>query len=218
MALYARPSWKLSRQIVADVFVLGWTLAWWFTSRAADAVIRALADPSRSTEQAARAMQAGFVDGARNVETVPWAGPALRQPFDAAASGLQQVIDAAAQQVAAIEAAATWTGWLTFLIPVTMAWALWLPGRIRFAATSAAAARFIDGQADLDLLALRAMANRPVSQLAQISPDPLAAWRAGDREVIDQLADLELRRNGWRRPRVPRLPDPPALERHPDGS
>ena len=212
MALYARPSWKLARQITADVFVLAWSICWWFTGRATDAVIRALAEPSRATESAARSMQQGFQEAATNVQSVPWAGPALRQPFDSAAAGLQQVLDSAHQQVVGIEQTATLAGWLVFLIPVSIAIALWLPSRVRFALNSSAAARFIDAQPDLDLLALRAMATQPFHQLARISDDPLAAWRAGDRQVIDALADLELRRNGWQRPRVPRLPDPPAIE------
>ena len=45
-----------------------------------------------------------------------------------------------------------------------------------------------------------------------VNDDPLAAWRDGDEQVIDALAELELRRNGLRRPRVARLPDPPAIE------
>lgn len=214
MALYARPSWKLARQIGADMFVLAWSIVWWLIGRATDGVIRALAEPSRTTESAARSMQQSFQDAARNAESVPWAGPVLRQPFDSAATGLQQVLDSARQQVVGIEQTATLVGWLVFLIPVSIAIALWLPGRVRFALNSAAAARFIDAQPDLDLLALRAMATQPFHQLARISDDPLAAWRSGDRRVIDALADLELRRNGWHRPpvRVPRLPDPPAIE------
>ncbi|MCT4574119.1 hypothetical protein N3930_45040, partial [Bacillus thuringiensis] len=65
---------------------------------------------------------------------------------------------------------------------------------------SAAAQRFIDSSADLDLFALRAMSTAPMARLATISDDPVRAWRQGDREVIDQLADLELRRCGLRFP------------------
>lgn len=201
MALYARPSWQLTRQIGSDVFVVGWSIGWWFAGRALDATIRALAEPARTTESAARSMQTSFQEAARSLETVPWAGPTLRQPFDAAAGSLQQVIASAQQQVAGVEQVATLTGWLVFLIPALVLIAVWLPNRIRFALNSSATTRFINAQPDLDLLALRALATQPFHQLARISDDPLAAWRAGDRAVIDQLADLELRRNGWHRPR-----------------
>lgn len=212
MALYARPSWQLTRQVTTDVFVVVWTGVWWLAGRALDAVIRGLAAPSRAIQDAAGSMQDGFEEAARSVETVPLAGPSLRQPFDAAASGLQQVWQSAHDQVVGIEQVATLTGLLTFAIPVAIILALWLPARIRFIRNSRATARFISIQPNLELLALRALATQPFHRLAQVSNDPLAAWRDGDEQVIDALAELELRRNGLRRPRVARLPDPPAIE------
>lgn len=198
MRLYARPSWQLVRQLVADLFVLGWSLASWFAGRALDAAIRSLAQPARATEDAARGLQGNFDDAARAMDGVPWAGPALRQPFEAASSTLGRMVESASEQAARIEQLATFTGWLVFLIPCITLVAVWAPWRVRFMRSSRAVARFVGGQPDLDLLALRALANRPLHQLAPISADPLADWRAGDRGVIDRLADLELRRNGSR--------------------
>ena len=72
-------------------------------------------------------------------------------------------------------------------------------------------ARTIPGSAarvrgvDTDLLALRAMTNRPVRRLLRVSPDPAAAWRRDDREVVHALAALELRSLGMKAPR--RVPD-----------
>ena len=53
---------------------------------------------------------------------------------------------------------------------------------------------------DLDLFALRAMANQPMPRLAAVSDDPAGAWRRGDDEVIHALALLELREVGLRPP------------------
>ena len=53
-------------------------------------------------------------------------------------------------------------------------------------------------EADLDLFALRALANRPLPRLTEISPDPVEAWRRGDSEVVRALAALELRSIGLR--------------------
>jgi hypothetical protein len=36
--------------------------------------------------------------------------------------------------------------------------------------------------------------------LAEISDDPVKAWQSGDRAVINQLAELELKRNGLQLP------------------
>lgn len=203
MSLYARPSWKLVRQITGDVLALAWGIAWWFTGRFADSVIRGLAGPARQTAGAAESLRRSFQDASRSIEQLPLAGAALRQPFDSAAQGLGQIIDSAQQQVASLEQVATLTGWLTFLIPTLLVVAFRVPHRVRFALNSAAAKRFIDAQPDLELLALRALATQPFHRLAAIGDDPLGGWRAGDRTVIDALAELELQRNGWTRPALP---------------
>ena len=46
------------------------------------------------------------------------------------------------------------------------------------------------------LLALRALANRPLRQLAEVSADPVGAWRHNDVRTIHGLAALELRSAG----------------------
>jgi hypothetical protein len=79
---------------------------------------------------------------------------------------------------------------------VTIVVAFWLPRRIRFYRQARASQVFLDELADLDLFALRAMAAQPLYVLAEISHDPVKAWRSGDREVINKLAELELRRDG----------------------
>jgi hypothetical protein len=40
------------------------------------------------------------------------------------------------------------------------------------------------------------MAAQPLYVLAEISDDPVKAWLARDREVINKLAELELKRDG----------------------
>jgi hypothetical protein len=44
-----------------------------------------------------------------------------------------------------------------------------------------------------DLLALRALATRPLNQLAGLGPDVAGAWRRGDPATVSALAALELR-------------------------
>ena len=89
---------------------------------------------------------------------------------------------------------------LALFFSILLALASYLPSRIRFVRRATAGRRFLDSTADLDLFALRAMANQPLSRLARISDDPVADWQAGDREVIDRLADLELRACGLKAP------------------
>ncbi len=62
-------------------------------------------------------------------------------------------------------------------------------------------AGFLDSAADLDLFALRAVANQPLHVLARISPDPAGAWRRKDVDVVRRLAALELQDAGLVLPR-----------------
>jgi hypothetical protein len=55
------------------------------------------------------------------------------------------------------------------------------------------AARVRSVPAGKDLLALRALASRPLNQLTRLGPDIAQSWRNGDAEAVDALAALELR-------------------------
>jgi hypothetical protein len=131
---------------------------------------------------------------------VPGVGGDLRQPFDSASVTLGNIIASATELEQSIQRLALLGGWVTFLLPVAVVLALWLPRRIRFYRQARASQRFLDASADLDLFALRALASQPLYVLAGVSDDPVRAWREGDRVVIDALAEIELRRNGLRFP------------------
>nr|NLI51508.1 hypothetical protein [Propionibacterium sp.] len=203
MSWYARPSWRLFGQVTADLFVLGWAAGWWLVGRLVDATIRALAAPARQTAQVAADLQRNVGEAANQAAGVPWVGPNLRQPFDSMAATLGDLVVSANGQVAGIEQTATLVGLVTFAIPVLMLVVLWLPARLRFVGRARAARALAAHPNGAELLALRALANRPLRELAPLAPDPMAAWRAGDAAVIGRLADLELAASGVRPRRRP---------------
>jgi hypothetical protein len=82
-------------------------------------------------------------------------------------------------------------------VPVLLALALWLPGRLRWRRDSRAAVALRD---DVDLLALRAATSAPLPALAALGPQPVTRWRAGDADAGRALAALELERLGLRAP------------------
>jgi hypothetical protein len=82
--------------------------------------------------------------------------------------------------------------------PVLVVLLGWLPLRVRWIRRATAAVGLRDGNAGRDLLALRALANQPLRRLTRIDPDPVGAWRDGDRSTVNALAALELRRLGVR--------------------
>lgn len=209
MGIYARRPWRFVGQLSVDVIVVVWAVVWWLVGSAVHRAVRAVADPARRTAATVETLSGQLRDAADQAARVPGVGAALRQPFDAASGSLGDVTGAADQQVRSIEHLASVLGWLVFLIPVTIVLAFWLPVRVRFFLRARAAQRFIDSSADLDLFALRAMTSQPMHVLAGISPDPVAAWRAGDATVIHKLAEVELRRTGLRMPAMA-SPAPPA--------
>ena len=196
MRIYAQRRGRLAGQLAGDVAVAVWTLAWALVGVLVDATVSTLARPARDTARTARDLAGQLGEAASSAGQVPGVGEQLRRPLDAASGSLGDLVAAADAQAASIERLAAVLGWLVFLIPVATVLLVWLPRRVRFVRRARAAQRFIDAQADLDLFALRAMANQPMHVLARISDDPVRAWRAGDRGVIDALAEVELRDAG----------------------
>lgn len=196
MRIYAQRRGQLAGQVAGDVAVLVWTMVWAVVAFAVSGAVAALAGPARETARTARDLAGQFGDAATQAAQVPGLGEQLRRPFDAASGSLGDLVATADRQAATIERLATVSGWLVFGIPVATVLLVWLPRRVRFVRRARAAQRFIDGAPDLDLFALRAMANQPMHVLAAISDDPVRAWRSGDRQVIDALAAVELRQAG----------------------
>jgi hypothetical protein len=201
MGIYSTRPGRLAGQIFGDLFVLAWTVIWAGIGIFVNQMIAVLAIPARETARTAAKLMDNMRDAAEQAARVPGVGEDLRRPFDAASVSLSNLIASANEQVASIERLALIGGWVVFGIPLAMVLALWLPRRIRFYRQARASQRFLDSSADLDLFALRAMALQPLYVLAAISDDPVKAWRTGDRRVIDELAAIELRRNGLRMPK-----------------
>jgi hypothetical protein len=200
MGIYAKRPAKMIGQLVGDGFVVLWAIGWAIVAIFVHRVIEVLATPARETARTAMRLAENFRQAAAEAAKVPVAGEQMRRPLDAAAGTLGNLIDSANDQVVSIERLALIVGWLVFLIPVATVVAFWLPRRIRFYRQAHASQVFLDSLADLDLFALRAMAAQPLYVLADISDDPVQAWRSGDREVINKLAEVELKRNGLQLP------------------
>ncbi len=203
MGIYATRPARLVGQLIGDAFVVGWLLAWAGAGIFVHRMVAVLATPARETARTAARLAANFRDAGLEAGRLPGVGDQFRRPFDAAAVTLGDLITSANDQVASIERLALIVGWLVFLLPATVVVAIWLPRRIRFYRQARASQVFLDGQADLDLFALRALASQPLHAIAGISSDPIRDWRAGDRSVIGRLAELELRRSGLRMPSTP---------------
>jgi hypothetical protein len=192
-------------QVFGDLLLLGWIAFCTALGLTVFKITNALGYPGRKAAEAGDGLAGDLQNMSGPVGKVPLVGDQLRSPIDGAAKAAAKLAEAGREQAHAVEQLAYLLAGVTIGLPVLFALLIWLPRRIRFSRRASAARKFIDDAADLDLFALRAMANQPMHKLAKISADPVTAWREGDAAVITQLADLELRTTGLRLPK-------PALE------
>jgi hypothetical protein len=200
--LYAKTPARRHRQIALDVTGVVWTVLWVTVAVMVYRRVASLADSLRG----AAGGGTGFADNLRGAADqaaqVPLVGSRLSGPISSAADTASTIASGGYQAADSLVHAGLLIGIVLAAGPILLFWLGWLPGRVRFARNAAAGQRFVDANADLDLFALRAMAAQPLHVLARISSDPVAAWRAGDRRVITELATLELGSTGLKPPQL----------------
>ena len=196
MKLYADGSARRTRQMLGDLLLVLWVVLWIRLAQVVHDATLALATPGRKIEAAGGGLADRLRDAGSAVGDVPLVGDQVRSPFDGAGRAADQIADAGASQVVAVEHLAHWLGLTVGVLPILLVLLVYLPLRWRFVREASAGQRFVDSSADLDLFALRAMSRQPMHRLARISPDPVRAWREGDRDVVRALAVLELKDAG----------------------
>lgn len=197
---YAQSPGRRTLQLLGDLLLLAWIYLWIRVGQAVHDATLALAEPGRRLEAGAIDIASSLADAGATAADIPLVGDDLQGPFASAGDAATAIADAGRRQVEVVQDLALLLGLVVVAIPVLIAVLAWLPGRVRFARRAGAARRFVDTDADLELFALRAMANQPMHRLATVSDDPVTAWRSGDRAVVRALATLELRDVGLRPP------------------
>jgi hypothetical protein len=201
MKIYADGRSRRVRQQVGDLSLVVWSALWLWVAAAVHDATLALAAPGRRMQAAGGGLAGQLRDAGSVVGRLPLVGDDARAPFDGAGRAADQLSAAGGSTVQAVQHLAFWLAVVVAAVPVTLGLVAYLPRRWRFVREATAGRRFIDSSADLELFALRAMANQPMHRLARVSPDPVGAWRSGDRAVVRALALLELRDAGLTPPR-----------------
>jgi hypothetical protein len=210
MNLYADTPTRRALQVAGDVALVVWIwLSVAIARKVHDATLH-LATPGHKIDTSASDLAGRLRDAGRTVSKVPLVGDDVRKPFNGAGSAAEGLAGAGREQVAAVHSLAHWLGLAVALIPILLFLWYYVPPRVRFVRRATAGQRFLDSTSDLDLFALRALNHQPLHVLARLSTDPAGSWRRGDRVVIEQLADLELRSVGLRPPAglVAQAPEP----------
>jgi hypothetical protein len=193
--LYAETVGLRARQLLGDLATLAWTAAWVAAGLTLYRLVERLAVPGARVEQAGSDFAGDVAEIQQRIGRVPVVGDQLQGPFGRLAGTGRTLAEAGATQQQVVHQLALWLGVVVAAVPVVTLLLVWLPRRVAWAREAGAASRLRMDGADLELFAIRAVANRPLRELRRVSADPAGALRAGEHQA---LADLELRALGLR--------------------
>ena len=193
---YATTPRRLLAQLLSDVFVVIWTVIWVLVGLAVHSAVSTIAEVGRQLNGGADGVADSLASAGHSANHIPLVGDAVSKPLTAASRAALDIAGAGHN----LDTTATWLA-VVLALAVAAPPALgvvmpWLVLRIRFFRRKWIVSTLATTPAGEQLLALRALANRPLRRLAAVSPDPVGAWRVGDPGAIRGLAALELRSAG----------------------
>jgi hypothetical protein len=201
---YSAQPKRMALQLASDVFVLVWIYAWYRVGLLVHDTLVQVAGVGYRIQGSAGQVSGSLTQAGRSAGNLPLVGQNLGRPLTDAGAQIGDISGAGRSAGDTLTNLATPLGWAVALGPILLVLVIWLPRRWRFARRAGEAAEMAGGAAGEELLALRALANRPLHELRRVAPDPVQAWRDGDADAVRALAHLELIADGvrWRRPRA----------------
>lgn len=193
MKFYADQLPTAIRQLLTDILVVIWVYAWIRAGLWVHDMVLKLGVPGTRLEGAGTSLADNLADAGGKVGRVPLVGDQLTKPFNGAADAARSVADAGRQTHEVVGDLALIVALISVAVPLALVLFLWLPMRLRWMRRAGVASRVRDEPAGRDLLALRALATRPLNQLSKLGPDIAQSWRNGDASAVDALAALELK-------------------------
>ena len=196
---YATTPSRLVVQLISDLVVIAWTTVWVLVGMAVHAAVSTIAEVGRQVETGANGVADNLSSAGDSTDDVPLVGDALTTPLRAASEAALDIAGAGHS----LDTTASWLAWVLALAvaapPILFVAMPWLFLRVRFFRRKWTALTLAATPAGEQLLALRALANRPLPKLTAVHPDPVGAWRSHDAAAIQGLAALELRAAGVQR-------------------
>jgi hypothetical protein len=181
------------RQLLTDIIVVIWVYAWIRAGFWVHSMVLKLGVPGQKLETAGNGIAGNLADAGGKVGRVPLVGDQLTKPFNGAADAARSLADAGHQQQEIVGTIALIMALAAVAVPLALILFLWLPLRLRWMRRAGIARSVRDQPAGRDLLALRALASRPLNELTKLGPDIAQSWRNGDASAVDALAALELK-------------------------
>ncbi len=191
--MYADRVPKALRQLLTDIFIVIWVYLWIRAALWVHEMVLKLGVPGQKLQSSGTSLADNLADAGGKVGRVPLVGDQLTKPFNGAADAARSLADAGAQQQEIVGRVALIIALVVVALPLTLVLFGWLPLRLRWMRRAGVASRVRNEPAGKDLLALRALASRPLNELMKLGPDIAQSWRNGDAAAVEALAALELK-------------------------
>ena len=193
---YATTPGRLAAQLFSDFAVFVWTAIWLLVGVAVYDAISTIAEAGRQVESGAHGIAGNLASAGHGAQHIPVVGDAVSKPLTSASEAALDIAGAGHN----LDTTASWLAVLLALavvaLPILIAVMPWLFLRVRFFRRKWTVTGLAATPAGEQLLALRALTNRPPRKLTAVTADPVGAWRREDPVTIHALAALELRSAG----------------------
>ena len=193
---YATTPARLTAQLVSDLLIAAWITGWVLVGLAVHHAIATFASVGTQVQSGATGISENLNSAGDNADRLPLVGDAVATPLRAASEAALDLAGAGQS----LNSTATWLAVVLALAvaapPILAVGMPWLFLRIRFFRRKWTVISLAQTPAGEQLLALRALANRPLRKLTEVNTDPVGAWRREDPDAVRGLAALELRSAG----------------------
>lgn len=193
---YATTPVRMTAQLVSDVLIAVWITVWVMVGLAVHHAIATIAGVGRQVNDSANGISENLNSAGDSADRIPLVGDTVAKPLRAASEAALDLAGAGQN----LNTTATWLAVLLAIAvaapPILAVGMPWLFLRIRFFRRKWTVIALAQTPAGEQLLALRALANRPLRRLTEVSDDPVGAWRRQDPTAVRGLAALELRSAG----------------------
>ena len=193
---YATTPVRMTAQLVSDLLVAAWITVWVMVGLAVHHAIATIAGVGRQVNDSANGISDNLSSAGDSADRIPLVGDTVAKPLRAASEAALDLAGAGQN----LNTTATWLAVLLAVAvaapPILAVGMPWLFLRIRFFRRKWTVIALAQTPAGEQLLALRALATRPLRRLTEVSEDPVGAWRRQDPTAVRGLAALELRSAG----------------------
>ena len=193
---YATTPVRMTGQVVSDLLVTAWITIWVMVGLAVHHAVATIAGVGRQVNDSATGISDNLSSAGDSADRIPLVGDTVATPLRAASEAALDLAGAGQN----LNTTATWLAVLLAIAvaapPIMAVGMPWLFLRIRFFRRKWTVIALAQTPAGEQLLALRALANRPLRRLTEVSEDPVGAWRRQDPTAVRGLAALELRSAG----------------------